>query len=544
MTTTIHVAFPTGRYHATPWGHHVNEGLVEWPPSPWRLLRALLAVGFAKLGWADPAALPPEATSLIQTLAEALPRYRLPMGGVAHTRHWMPFSEGKAQKTTKVLDTFLRLDPQSDGLYINWSVNLTEGQRDLLAQLLEGLPYLGRAEAWVEGTLLTTDPPDDGWTVPADDGDPVDPGWEQVAILAAVSDAEYVTWRASRVSVVSSSGEKAKSAKSTKPARAKKSNGDEIYPIDLIACLCAETAILQKQGWSQPPGSRRVLYRRPASCLEPAVASVSRTSLNREPVEFALLALSADTKRGTLLPLMNRCLRQAEFLHGSWVKQLGEDAQHPIVSGRDADGLPLIGHRHAHLIPLDLDNDRRIDHVLVWAPQKADGPSLLDTHAQRALLRLHQTWGKDLPRIVVTCAGLGSRDDLLHQLRDRAKHLPNILGLMPQGRARTWTSQTPFIAPRFRKPSGKNAIEGQVVAECRSRGLPDPESVVILSREEMVKRGFLNFITARTKGHAQPPSMMPWCVQITFTEPVSGPICLGYGSHFGLGLFAAVHESP
>ena len=32
---------PGGRFHATPWGHHVNEGIVEWPPSPYRIVRAL-----------------------------------------------------------------------------------------------------------------------------------------------------------------------------------------------------------------------------------------------------------------------------------------------------------------------------------------------------------------------------------------------------------------------------------------------------------------------------------------------------------------------
>ena len=40
----IGIRFTAGRYSATPWGHQVNEGLIEWPPSPWRLLRALVAV--------------------------------------------------------------------------------------------------------------------------------------------------------------------------------------------------------------------------------------------------------------------------------------------------------------------------------------------------------------------------------------------------------------------------------------------------------------------------------------------------------------------
>ena len=37
--------FDLGRYHASRWGTHVNEAAVEWPPSPWRILRALYAAG-------------------------------------------------------------------------------------------------------------------------------------------------------------------------------------------------------------------------------------------------------------------------------------------------------------------------------------------------------------------------------------------------------------------------------------------------------------------------------------------------------------------
>ena len=36
--------FDANRYHATQWGRHVNEGVPEWPPSPWRILRALVSV--------------------------------------------------------------------------------------------------------------------------------------------------------------------------------------------------------------------------------------------------------------------------------------------------------------------------------------------------------------------------------------------------------------------------------------------------------------------------------------------------------------------
>ena len=39
--TAIELRFPAGRFHGTSWGRHVNEGVAEWPPSPYRLLRAM-----------------------------------------------------------------------------------------------------------------------------------------------------------------------------------------------------------------------------------------------------------------------------------------------------------------------------------------------------------------------------------------------------------------------------------------------------------------------------------------------------------------------
>ena len=51
MGTTLAIRFPLGRYHANPWDRAVNEGETEWPPSPWRLLRALVATWHTR--WPD-----------------------------------------------------------------------------------------------------------------------------------------------------------------------------------------------------------------------------------------------------------------------------------------------------------------------------------------------------------------------------------------------------------------------------------------------------------------------------------------------------------
>src|SRR5690606_15980622 len=108
---TVKLTFPGRRYHATPWSHHVNEGLIEWPPSPWRVLRALIATGYSKLHW--PAGSPPQvAVTLIEKLSSVLPRYRLPKAVGTHSRHYMPmarFDKGREQ-TTLVLDTWAHID--------------------------------------------------------------------------------------------------------------------------------------------------------------------------------------------------------------------------------------------------------------------------------------------------------------------------------------------------------------------------------------------------------------------------------------------------
>src|SRR5579884_263641 len=44
MPLSISIRFLTGRAHLHPWQTHHSEGRVEWPPSHWRLLRALVAI--------------------------------------------------------------------------------------------------------------------------------------------------------------------------------------------------------------------------------------------------------------------------------------------------------------------------------------------------------------------------------------------------------------------------------------------------------------------------------------------------------------------
>ena len=161
MSTTLAIRFPLGRYHANPWDRAVNEGATEWPPSPWRLLRALVATWHTR--W--PGLPAPILDGLLDSLADP-PSYRTPATIPGHTRHYLPdldHRKGETGRTDLTLDPFLSVRRNED-LLIRWEADLPDEQRHALAKLAELLPYLGRAESACEARLLDSDPaPDATW---------------------------------------------------------------------------------------------------------------------------------------------------------------------------------------------------------------------------------------------------------------------------------------------------------------------------------------------------------------------------------------------
>src|SRR5260370_11506791 len=88
MSISISRSSPTGRSHATPWGHHVNEGLPEWPPSPWRLLRPLLATWKRKVPVVP--LVQPELPDVLAQLCRPPPQFHPPAATFGHTPHYIP----------------------------------------------------------------------------------------------------------------------------------------------------------------------------------------------------------------------------------------------------------------------------------------------------------------------------------------------------------------------------------------------------------------------------------------------------------------------
>lgn len=517
--------FPGGRYHATPWGHHVNEGLIEWPPGPWRLIRAFIATAYTKLSLADPVPEDHAVRRLVDALAAHLPSYSAAPCPATHSRHYMPLG-GKDGKTTLVLDTCAV--PGEEPLIVSWPVELDDESRTLLREIISTMSYLGRAESWVEGRVLSSAP--DSAIVPHSAGISKGPGWEQVSLLAPISAKEYAYEFAQFREQIDAThplpqGEKNPAA----PLLKRRTAALSPYPSDLYDCLTRDTAFLQLHGWSQPPGSRRVLYWRPTHSLTTSPVRSVRAPKGPKPVQAVLLALASDTRRKEVLPLILRCLPQAELLHqslASLARDLDADDA-SVLTGKAPAGSPLKGHQHLHILPLNLDarEPGRLDHFLIWAPMG------INAEAQRAIFALRKTWTKGSEKaLFVTVAGMGDLKSFESLIRGKLT-----------GASRSWTSSTPFVPPRYVKKRGSNTVEAQIRSEVASR-FGREVRVDLLTRDQITQRHLHRFVRLRRDADKRPPQDCFYGLRLTFEQEIHGPIVLGYASHFGLGLFAPASD--
>ncbi|MCK9172527.1 MAG: type I-U CRISPR-associated protein Csb2 [Desulfuromonas thiophila] len=492
--------FSGGRYHATPWGRHVNEADVEWPPSPWRILRALIAVWHRKINHENyPVA---ALEGLLAQLSEELPAYRLPAAIHSHVRHYMPVREGAKDKNTLIFDAFARVSP-ADELIAVWSdVTLDTESQHLLDELLLGLAYLGRAESWVEARRLESwqGEPD---CVPGDTPLDVTTGeiGEVIPLFCPQSPPAYQAFRSQW--------------QEANPVKGKK-KGSAVLPKSWLEAVSLETSQLQAAGWSQPPAARRVFYRRPSGALKPAAATV----VVRSRPQPAVVTTIRFALYGRPLPRMEDAVKIGELTRVALMhlsdKHLG---QVPVLlSGHD---LPETNrHDHAFFLP-EGNAQGHIDHLLVHAPGGFEAEHL------RAIKKLNRLFTRDGSEWQVIFEGAGPLGDFV----DVSPHV---------GCGQRWQSVTPYLRPwHIKKNFG---VAEQIRRECRLRGLPEPVKIrpipeVLISN---VPRRPVHFYRFRSKRGLVQPDTSGALVEIEFPQVVSGPLALGFACHYGLGLFAPI----
>lgn len=521
---TLTFSFDGGRYHGTPWGRHVNEADVAWPPDLWRLSRALIATWHRKLDHAtfSRAGL----VDLLAALASEPPRYRLPDAVHFHTRHYMPVRD----KSTLIFDAFAQVGRDAQ-LLMHWpNLALTGEQTALLDALLAVLGYLGRAESWVTASRAsdwsgTCDcypaevavDPDTGEIV----GDLVGLWLPQspdtyAAIREAQLDAALAQARAE--ALAKRAAALASGKKGPDPDKAKiPAEVIATLPEDWLDALSLDTGELQSAGWSDPPAARRIYYVRRKDALRyiAARSHVRRTAPRaRRPINTARFAVY-----GRPLPRVTDAVRVGELLRialmGRARQRFGESIP-TCLSGHD---LPA-GNRHGHAFFLpEADSSGRIDHLIVHAPSGLDPETLA---AINDLAVIYSREGAEW-RVLLEGAGVPA-DFAMHSLLLRESHV--------------WESVTPYLHPWHRKRGFE--VPAQIARECELRGLPAPVSVQPLPDR---RPRALEFHRFRSKRGLDQPDRTGCLIELMFPEPIKGPLALGFACHFGLGLFRAVSRA-
>jgi CRISPR-associated protein Csb2 len=488
--------FPAGRYHATPWDRHVNEGAVAWPPEPWRILRALIATWHHKIKHGGKHS---ETTllALIESLASELPEYGLPATSHSHTRHYMP--QFAAGKTSLVFDAFTAIK-RDDPMAVIWpTLELPEEQRNLLDELLSVMGYLGRAESWVEATRVPQAPPANCMpgTVALDTSTGEFKG-ELVTLYAPLPTAEYQSLRAGFLAD--------KKAQKTLKAT---------LPDNLLAALSVDTADLRKLGWSQPPAAQKVSYLRPVDALQPHYAVSKTGTPDATAISFILT--------GKPLPRVEDTLRIGELMRMAVMGQakliFGEEHIPPAFSGHN---LPAGNrHRHAFYLPWDSNGDGYIDRLLLHVPGG------MNARQQRMAEQVRKLWSHDGGQWRLALEQTGNAD---------------IAAALTQ-KSTVWESVTPYLHPWHVKKS--LGIADQLRRECRERGLPEPtllEPLAEVDAGKGRKRRPIHFRRFRNRRGLVQPDRLGSFWRLTFAEPVQGPLAFGFACHFGLGLFKPLPE--
>lgn len=482
--------FPAGRYHATPWDSHVNEGTVVWPPEPWRVLRALIATWHHKVkhtGKHDESAL----LALVETLSSSLPEYSLPAASHSHTRHYMPLRE--FGKTSLVFDAFAAVN-RDEPLCMAWPVaELSERQLSLLDDLLDAIGYLGRAESWVDARRCEGE-------IRAN----CRPGSESIDVGSGEVTGEIVTLLAPLPQQAYS--ELRKQFLTDRQAQRRLS---DTLPEHLLHALCVTTPALRKQGWNRPPAAQPVTYVRPLDALKPRRKVERPVPSAATTIRFLLI--------GKPLPRVEDTVRIGELMRLAVMSQAKRppfDGQVPsIFSGHE---MPSDNrHRHAFFLPWDSDGDGRIDRLVLHVPDE------MDAAARRMAERVPKLWsreGSEWRLIVESIGGQEAGGPLIAQ-------------------ARTWVSVTPYLHPWHLKK--RFGVEEQIRREFRQRGLPEPERIESLPsvRVGHQQRKPIHFRRFRDKRGLTQPDRHGSFWRLHFAEPQCGPIALGFGCHFGLGLF-------
>lgn len=150
----IKITLLLNQYHGNAWHHAHCEGLIDYPPAPWRILRSIVAgsynVNFSQEQQST-------LKQLLWKMAQVCPTYYLPPTAYLQWRSPRPQVQNDGSiNPGKILYSACLLVPEDDSaIYCNYDIDCSETEELTLQQAMKGLTYLGRRESpavweWVE----------------------------------------------------------------------------------------------------------------------------------------------------------------------------------------------------------------------------------------------------------------------------------------------------------------------------------------------------------------------------------------------------------
>jgi CRISPR-associated protein Csb2 len=482
--TLISINFITGKFHGTPWGRHVNEGIPEVPPSPFRIIRAI--IDSWKRGKVD------VNSSHVETILEVLsskpPVYAIPPYTKASTRAYLTLKSrnnfsGIANNSTSslVFDNFILFSKDQSCIYMKWDRELTIDQSNTLCKLLEGINYLGRSESWVEMRVERSEPPNIYWnSYPFSQN--IDHIVNKVNLALPISKHLYNN------------------------------------AMNWIDALCMQTEDIQTKGLSDSYGINYLTYivPRESNVGQPYISHKNLTH-NINFIEYGL--------ESNVLPLITDSISVADrfhiYLNGRYRKMNG-GANSERLSGRDKNGEILKDHKHIFIIPMDSDDDGLIDRIIIKSN------SVFDENELKALYGVRKLYSKD------------SEEGLTLVIR-RIGDYNQIIGEDGKISQKSFMSATPFITKRhYRKGRGDydDWIKKELMRELAHHNLPIPSKVELIDREEFAPHNFRWYDFKKSRKSEEP--MRGFGFKILFDESIDGFFTVGHGCHYGMGLFKPV----
>jgi len=451
----IKIKFEANRYNATPWENNVNENIPEWPPSIYRLYRAMIDSWKRKYNYYDE----DKIVKIFEILTSVNPYYKIPEYTSSYTVSYMNVKVTKnlsKSESALIYNPFISI---KDYLYIVFNVDIDNENREILNKVLSGINFLGRSESWASISL--TDEKIECNFMPSENGSFYVP-------VATIIDKKCLE----NMEKLTSDTVKSNLPETMKIVRYDFVNNDNT---------------INYKSYNIKSSIKSVVYELNSVYLP----SIYDTIMVSDKIHKLLLSKSRKLN----------------------IKNLEK------FSGRNDDGTVLRGNRHLYIMPLDINNDGKIDHILLKGRENMDSEEI---KVINSINSIYLKTGK----IQLTPIQYYSNNN----------HLINI------SKSKYWISATPVVFSRhYKKNKGTyyDWIYDELIRELKFHFViteeDEIENVELIKSIEKNSRNYywLNYKRSRKND----PERNGYGFKITFKNKISGPFAIGYGAHYGLGLF-------